>query len=314
MFAARRLTTNDLDRIFTITRENFSFRPIDRARFLPMWSELFRLEACHTVGVDDRRLPPETRLVGFGLSVFVNDAFAEKISAGRPFLSRAFLEDWEAGKRPYLTKKEIAAANAGDGLNLVVLHFGWGDVSFEDMLKMQMIQTERFIQTHAGYLTKEYLHEVFGAQLKDFMLAGGALLKNDYRDDAFKDALAGVTDENWPYLTVQGADASRAGTIAAIFRNKSTRPRFGFSPGEQRLLDYALEGRSDEELADDLALSPWTVKKRWQKIYAKVEAVDPLVFAQEDDKLRRRRRHLLAFLRDHLEELRPFKASTPSGS
>ena len=314
MFEHRRLTARDLNRVFSLLREGFAFKRTDRARLVAMWTALLRSEACLTVGVDDRRRPSETRLVGFGLSVFVTDDFAERLSAGQPLLSRAFLEQWESGPRPYLTKKEIGAANAGDGLNLLILHYGWcKDVTPEDMITMQHLQTERFIHEHAGYFTKEYLHEFFGPQLRDFMLASGLVLKHDYRGKAWREALAGVAEEDWPYLAVHGAEPSRPGTIASIFRSKTARPRFGFSPGEQRLIGLALEGRSDDELASALTLSPWTVKKRWQRIYMKVETHEPSLFASEGDKLRQRRRYLLAFMREHPEELRPYRSITPKG-
>lgn len=245
------------------------------------------------------------------MSVFATDDFTRRVLAGHPFLSRAFLEQWQSGARPFLTRKEVAEANAGDGVNLVILHYGWcNDVSPEDMATIQVVQTERFIYDHAGYLTKEYVHEVFGGPLREFMLASGMTVKQDYGEETWREALAGVPEENWPYLTTYGDEASRAGTLAAIFRSKSTRPRFGFSPGEQRLLLLALDGRSDEELAAALALSAWTVKKRWQSVYAKVDAVDPSVVAppQHDDKLRQRRRFLLAHLRERFEELRPYRA------
>lgn len=309
MFEHRRLAASDLNRVFSLLREGFAFAPADRARLVPMWTELLRTGACLTVGVDDRRRrQAETRLVGFGVSVFVTDDFAARISRGQPLLSRAFLEQWESGPRPCLTKKEIAAANAGDGLNLAILHYGWcKDVTPEDMMTMQHLQTERFMLEHAGYLTKEYLHEFFGPQLKDFMLASGLVLKHDYRGEAWRGVLAKVAEEDWPYLAVHGPDASRPGTIASIFRSKTTRPRFGFSAGEQRLIELALEGQTDEELATALVISRWTVKKRWQRIYLKVETEDPTFFAGGDDKSRQRRRYLLAFLRGHPEELRPYR-------
>ncbi|MGH7328942.1 MAG: helix-turn-helix transcriptional regulator, partial [Polyangiaceae bacterium] len=116
------------------------------------------------------------------------------------------------------------------------------------------------------------------------------------------------SEENWPYLFAHGAETSAAGTLASMFRSKVVRPRFRFSPGEQQMLLLALEGRSDDDLADALGISAWTVKKRWQSVYAKVEAIDPSVVApHEDEKLRQRRRFLLAYLREHLEELRPFR-------
>jgi len=309
MFHHRSLTTQDFDRAFSLLRERFVFDDTDRSRLVSLWTELLSTQACRTVGVDDRRRPPETRLVGFGMSVFATDDFTRQILEGRPFLSRALLEEWEAGRRPFLTTKEVAAGNAGDGLNLVVLHYGWcKDLSPDDMAAIQIRQTERFMHEHAGYLTKEYVQEVFGSVLRDFMVAGGMVVKQDYREDMWCDALAGVPEDDRPYLTAHGSEASRAGTLASIFRSKGTRPRFGLSPGEQRMLLLALEGQSDEDLAVTLDLSSWTVKKRWQNIYAKVDAVDPnIVTPHRDDKLRQRRRYLFAHLREHLEELRPYR-------
>ena len=309
MFSHRSLATQDLDRVFSLLRERFVFDDADRSRLISLWTELLDTESCRTVGVDDRRRPPETRLVGFGMSVFATDDFTQRILAGRPFLSRTFLEEWEAGRRPFLMTKEVAAENAGDGLNLLVLHYGWcKDVSPEDLGTIQIRQTERFMYEHAGYFTKEYIQEVFGSVLRDFMVAGGMLVKHDYREDAWRETLAGLSEDDRPYLTAHGTEASRAGTITSIFRSKATRPRFALSPGEQRMLLLALEGQSDEELATALGLSSWTVKKRWQSIYAKVDAVDPnIATPRQDDKLRQRRRYLVAYLREHLEELRPYR-------
>lgn len=309
MFAHRSLEKKDFERIFEITRERFVFADEDRSRLVSLWTELLRTQSCATVGVDDRRRPPQTRLVGFGISVFATDDFTERVLAGHPFLSRAFLEQWETGPRPYLKTDEVAEANANDGLNLIILHYGWcKDVAPQDLGTIQILQTERFVYQHAGYLTKTYVHEVFGPALREFMIGGGMQVKHDYREPQWREPLARVMEDDWPYLTMHGSEPSRPGTLASFFRSKGTRPRFAFSPAEQRLLLLALEGRSDEDLASAMGISEWTVKKRWQNVYAKVEAVDAtIVSPHTDDKLRQRRRYLLAHLREHLEELRPFR-------
>ena len=98
-------------------------------------------------------------------------------------------------------------------------------------------------------------------------------------------------------------------TVSFLFRD--TEPRFGFSLTEQRLLHGCLLDSTDALSAVDR--SPNTVKKLWQSIYARVEAVDPRVLnpngvAGDQDPLTRgpeKRRHLLDYLRYHLEELRP---------
>jgi hypothetical protein len=90
------------------------------------------------------------------------------------------------------------------------------------------------------------------------------------------------------------------------------RPRFCFSRGEQRLLLAALRGGTDEELSDELATSIATVKKMWLSIYERVAAGAPElipVHSQADfgmsERGKEKKHRLLAYLRDHLEELRP---------
>ena len=76
------------------------------------------------------------------------------------------------------------------------------------------------------------------------------------------------------------------------------------------VLDLALEGMTDAELAPALCLSVWTVKKRWQGIYAWIGEAAPEMLAPpaaegEDLAAGGRRRLLLNDLRVHPEELAP---------
>ena len=86
-----------------------------------------------------------------------------------------------------------------------------------------------------------------------------------------------------------------------------TAPCFYFKPHEQELLCHALIGYSDDELADPLGVSLAAVRKRWAAIYERVAAIDPDLLPSAGDGTRgaEKRRDLLAYLRDHPEELRP---------
>jgi hypothetical protein len=71
-------------------------------------------------------------------------------------------------------------------------------------------------------------------------------------------------------------------------------------------------GKTCEKLAESLSVSPWTIKKRWHAIYDRVTDVDrdllPSSIAYGTHASSRgseRRRQLLNYLRQHLEELRP---------
>ncbi len=88
--------------------------------------------------------------------------------------------------------------------------------------------------------------------------------------------------------------------------------QIGFTSAEKRLLFSALAGPTDEELARILSISLPTVKKTWLSIYNRVEDHIPdLIAVLEPTALtngrrgREKRRGVLAYLRNHPEELRP---------
>jgi hypothetical protein len=96
-----------------------------------------------------------------------------------------------------------------------------------------------------------------------------------------------------------------------------TLPFIGFAPAQQRLLLSALRGLTDEELSNELSVSPSTVKNTWRSISDLVDRRVPkllpsaLQIREECAGLRRgkeKRQRLLTYLREHPEELRPFKA------
>jgi hypothetical protein len=89
---------------------------------------------------------------------------------------------------------------------------------------------------------------------------------------------------------------------------------------EKDVLEFALHSDTEEEVAGALDISIWTVKKRWQRIYEKVEGLIPTFFStaesgnngDEKSSSGQRRRHLLDYLRQHPEEIRPNVESSGS--
>lgn len=90
-------------------------------------------------------------------------------------------------------------------------------------------------------------------------------------------------------------------------------PGFGLSRGEQQLLLTALasSGGTDQDLAAVLRLSVPTVKKMWGSAYRRVNACDPDLIPDSTqaesgthDRGREKKRSLLAYVREHPEELR----------
>jgi hypothetical protein len=93
------------------------------------------------------------------------------------------------------------------------------------------------------------------------------------------------------------------------------RPVLGLSQSEQRLLISALTGITDEELAEALGISLSAVKKRWISIHRRVQDAKPELVSRNipaSGRGKEIRRRLLAYLRDHPEELRPVSRRFPT--
>jgi hypothetical protein len=98
--------------------------------------------------------------------------------------------------------------------------------------------------------------------------------------------------------------------VFSLFRY--TQPRLSLSPSEQRLLHSALSGGTDEELSDMLAISLFAVKKSWRAIYERMAVRLPELVPDRSEidgrtpsRGKQKKQRLLAYLREHPEELRP---------
>ena len=90
------------------------------------------------------------------------------------------------------------------------------------------------------------------------------------------------------------------------------RPRFGFGARQQEMLRLSClrSDFSDEMLAETLTMSVSAVKNWWQAVYRRVSAAHPDLLPPTDAVKARgpeKRRCLLQYLREHPEELRPYK-------
>lgn len=321
----RTTQTTDLESSFNLIRDRFLYDSKSKKELLTFWRHLLKLGACISSVIEDRDRPKGKRQVGFGFSFFSNDAFVHQAKTRLPpFLSRMVLEQWKRKNRIFLTPEEIRRANGAGGLNVVVLNFGWDGrgYSSEEISKLQHFLPENFMAVHSGYHLKELLEQVYGPELREVMMAMGNDVIRDYAELRGSDHLAGIPEKDFPYLIgfSEATAARKPGTMTTALLLKWADPLFLFRPGEQEILRQALQVSTDREIAGTLGLSPWTVKKRWQGIYEKVERADPEIFGGSHSRgvgltgMTQKRRHLLNYLRSHPEELRPFlKLSHPNG-
>jgi len=293
-----------------------------RRELIPLWMRLLDDGSTTFTVVEDLALPHPERIEGFGLSVFISPAFAEAFSASpTPYLAAQIYQRMLAQDGTVLDQQAIRKANSGEGLHLVVLHFGLRNPDMDHPRTASALQigSAAFFFTHAGYRVESILNEVYGDQPKRFMEAGGFRLHRDFAAAGHEGARDWTPDER-PYLFRLEKTSMPPGAVnplAELFR--TPRPSMDFAPSEQRLLIRALLHDSDTAVAEALGISHDAVKKTWRSIFDRVQQRAPFLLpphqpSVEGRRSQEKRRHLLDYLRTHLEELRPYERRRGNGS
>jgi DNA-binding CsgD family transcriptional regulator len=165
---------------------------------------------------------------------------------------------------------------------------------------------------HSGYRLQSSWFEVCNIELGDYLRSGGFSLWRDFGDHP--DARGHPRSQSPSmYRMTRTESLARGGfspATASLFN--APAPRFGFAPAEQRVLLRALLGETNREIASELGISVQTVNKASESAIRRIEMIAPCLFAaQESDGKRggEKRRHVLDYLRYHMEELRPYRAS-----
>lgn len=259
------------------------------------------------------------KILGMGLSVFVNDTFMRELKTPPFFwIGPELAKRIARGNSPVLSDEQLREANLREGLNLVTWE---GCVRAEDIKRADVYNKvmSTYMEGHRGYRWKE----IIGVQAETaerflgVIKSGGMLL--DPRRGEWTDSFTGEPEEivKNPHVIGLSRDIEvrRPGSLVGMLFDYDP-PKFGFRPSEQRLLLAALRGGTDEELAKELNVSLSAVKKTWRAIYDRVSAEMPqlapapvLDDSVAQDRGKEKKQRLTAYLRDHPEELRPVSRS-----
>ena len=305
----------DLKRCLSLSSNRRAYDSVSEEVVVAFWGSLLNSRAALSRVVETQTAASGRQVLGFGLSVFVTDeAMAEITTTLAPNVGWQMLLRWRLGRRMFLTREEVAQKNnPQDGLSLMILAYGTaiGELQLEDELRVRSRMFEAFVECHAGYCVKEFHQEMFTPEDK---VGGASLGLKVVRD--FGDPVYVAAGPNLPTAALMGLHRDSFGfpgqnaMLWPFFH--PPRPRCQLTNVEKDVLEAALHSNTDEEIAGALDISIWTVKKRWQKIYEKIERVFPdLLQSDADGGLGseglsgQRRRHLLDYLRQHLEEIRP---------
>jgi len=252
---------------------------------------------------------------GVGVGIFVHDDFVRELKTPPLFwVGPELAKRVVRGDSPILSDNDVREANSKEGLNLLV----WEACPIPEFAKRPdayHLMMTAFIDLYRGFLCKEAItSQAESAERLQWSIDGGGLLwdaaQGRYVRSLGKD-LAEVFREPHIVGTTPEVESGRLGSgVGPLFDYH--RPELGFSRGEQRLLLAALPGRTDEELCRELGTSVPTVKSMWRTIFNRTASRLPELFpdhlqmdARNAERGKEKRRHLLAYLREHPEELRP---------
>jgi hypothetical protein len=245
--------------------------------------------------------------------VFVDDSRAQEYHRCRlPLISRRVLEEWSAGRRPFLSWDEVARANAGSGLNLVVAYYG----QQRGEPRINAANHEALRLALRGWNLRTYSAEVFahpGRNDRELARTQGYNVL-EYPPEAIR--AAGIPEEVRPFLraATREGSARRENWASYLLFDSYRPPRFAFTLPEQRTIVAALDGATDVAIAQRRNMSLPAVKKHFRNVYDKVADAGAMNVpgthwpAATNGRGAEIRRHLLSYLREHFEELRPYRA------
>jgi hypothetical protein len=251
------------------------------------------------------------RHMGVGAIAFLTDGFTEEAKKTPYFwIGAELIRKLLLGEMPVLSDREVRVANSGEGLTVFAWPLGFRS---EDCKEAEFLNA----------LMATFIHEVRGYNLKEFI--GQATVVDGVRASLNSGALLFTCEGVLGELPPSGAEKLLAQPhLISILRAAAlkhvgawstsifvhTPPRIGFSQSEQRLLSTGLDGRTDEELAEELAISISAIKKAWSSIYAKIDRAALGIFGNTSDgasgdRGKEKKQKVLAYIRTHPEELRP---------
>lgn len=318
----RLATYEDLPACRAILHPGFKARTRVAEQLLDIWKALLASGTAHFAVFEDSELPHPESIQGFGVTAFLNNDFVQEFFKDpRPYISSEIYELTLDKRSPLLEPREVRLANSSSGLDLMSLHFTHRNWDFADPRTQEVVAAANsaFFFFHSGYRINSLVQEVYGRDQAYFLERSGFRLHSDFATYFTGNAASAPLPSNHPYLLRLSKDHIQPSAVSPLsFFFHPLPPRIYFSLAEQKVLERALLGESDEEMSKSLGVAPDTVKKTWRRVYERVDWEIPQLLRPDasggsrSSRGSEKRRHLLEYLRSHLEELRPAIRPKPS--
>lgn len=314
----RPLTQPDLTEALALLPPHVTTEAAERAAIAAQWPALLQMQPALQSGVmEDLARPPGQRILGWGISVLLSQTQARALNLHaepQAWLARRVYADVRSGRLQLMDDRDLGRCNAAGDLVCLVMHFTLPQIDITDpqVHKIVACAQESFRVHHTGFHWQAiYLEN--SASMHDVHRESGFVPRR-FADEA---SLQGLPDSHRPVFMGLTRDEASRRLPGTTLRNcfESEPPRFRFSAQQRRLLWLALFDDADAAVMPELNVSVHGLKKLWRGIYERVETVEPGFFGDDpgddagDGEARRgpeKRRQVLAYVRQRMEELRPW--------
>jgi hypothetical protein len=291
-------------------QQNLSIQPKNRGDVLVgavaavlAWKHLFHEPSFGGIIVESNPPLQGHRVVGFGCAVFVSSDFADaEIANPRPDINSRVIASVHAGESILPTRDAVAHANATQGVDVVVLYASClrnEILTPSDKQDALAILASTFVECYAGYRFRRVICETADEQSRRNIEASVV-----YRTVAEFPEVGRTLH----CMNRESVDALSSSLGNVLFR--FSEPQLKLRESDQELLLAALGGATDTELANELGVTFAAVKARWRSTFSRIaERMPELVGdndGQDDCRGKQKRHQVLAYVRSHPEELRPY--------
>ena len=314
-FSWRKTRASDLPECVRLHPAKSGADVLGDARALSAWQKLFEMRHASRSAVVELNCNGKVELVGFGFATFVQKGFAEaEVQEPRPGLNSRILESVVGGNSVVASYEEVREANTHGGLDQVILDTSWKDgfLTATQRDEVRVMLGRSYQDLFSGYRFSRILTELVD-ELDLWHVHGHRSFRIVDRFETFREANPETSWNHDRALAVVTVDSMREdphSVAAGLFQHHS-EPQFRFTRVEQELLEAALEGVDDTSAAKTLFVSVPAIKRRWAGIFERVAAIRPDLCPSDGDGTRgiQKRQRVLAYVRNHPEELRPFDFS-----
>ena len=171
---------------------------VGRSAAVRVWKDLLDNPAFQANVIESERPLSGHRIVACGMGVFVTRAFADReIRNPRPGINSRIIAAVVSGEPVVLSRVQIGAGNAGEGVDFVNMYGTWRDgiMNTHQLAEAQALLGTSFVEHFAGYRFNRVLKEAIGNSRIALARATGTYrIVAEFRES--ESALAVVTRES----------------------------------------------------------------------------------------------------------------------